>query len=337
MSRASRLIGLIVVLATAVAATGGIIAWREMGRVMQTPLSISSPQLFTIDPGTNMSQVARNIEAEGWITHHGLFVLRARLDGIASLIQAGTYEIAPEDTPALILSRFRAGDTKNFAVTFIEGSRFADMRRVLAAQPHLEHTIDSKSDLKILAELGVAKRSLEGMFFPSTYEYSVGSTDRSVLERAHERLCQILDEAWDSRAADLPYASAYEALIMASIIEKETGQAEERRSIGGVLVRRLKKGMKLQTDPTVIYGLGDAFDGNLKRVDLTRDTPYNTYTRAGLPPTPIAMPGEAAIAAATDPAAGKALYFVAKGDGTHQFSETLQQHNAAVRRYQLRK
>ena len=312
-------------------------AWREMQRVMNTPLTITAPVLFTIEPGAGMSRIARDLEAQGWIAHHGLFVLRARLDGVASLIQAGTYEIARGDTPALILARIRAGETKNFAVTFIEGSRFSDMRRVLAAQPHLEDTIDSKSDREIMHELGLAHRSPEGMFFPSTYEYAVGSSTLSVLRRAHTRLGQILDRAWKNRAADLPYASPYEALIMASIIEKETGRAEERPEIGGVLVRRLKKGMKLQTDPTVIYGLGPAFDGNLKRVDLSRDTPYNTYTRTGLPPTPIAMPGAAAIAAAIDPAAGKALYFVAKGDGTHQFSETLQQHNAAVQRYQLRK
>ena len=337
MNRVSRLFGLIVAVAIIAAAATGIMTWREMERVMQTPLTITAPELFTIEPGANMSRIARDLEAQGWIAYHGLFVLRARLDGVASSIQAGTYEIAPGDTAALILDRIRAGDTKNFAVTFIEGSRFSDMRRVLAAQPHLEDTIDSKSDGEIMHALGLSNRSPEGMFFPSTYEYAVGSSALSVLKRAHRRLGQILDRAWENRAADLPYSSPYEALIMASIIEKETGRAEERPAIGGVLVRRLKKGMKLQTDPTVIYGLGPAFDGNLKRIDLSFDTPYNTYTRAGLPPTPIAMPGAAAIVAATEPAAGKALYFVAKGDGTHQFSETLQQHNAAVRRYQLRK
>ena len=337
MSRVLRLFGSIVVIAMIAGILAGIFTWREMERVMNAPLNISAPNLFTIESGATLSSIARDMEAQGWIAHYGLFVARARIDGVASLIQAGTYEIGPGDTPALILARFRAGDTKNFAVTFIEGSRFTDMRRVLAAQTHLEHTIDLKSDGEVMVELGLDARFPEGLFFPSTYEYAVGSSDLSVLKRAYERLQQILDRAWDTRAASLPYALPYEALIMASIIEKETGQAEERPEIGGVLVRRLMKGMKLQTDPTVIYGLGDAFDGNLRRVDLTRDTPYNTYTRAGLPPTPIAMPSAAAISAATDPAPGKALYFVAKGDGTHQFSDTLQQHNAAVRRYQLRK
>ena len=236
-----------------------------------------------------------------------------------------------------MLEAFRTGDTKTFDVTFIEGSRFADMRRVLAAQPHLLHTIEDKSDEELMAELGVPEIPAEGMFFPSTYRYEAGSRDIELQARACTQLQEILNREWEERAEDLPYASPYDALIMASIIEEETGRAQERREIAGVFVRRLKRGMKLQTDPTVIYGLGKAFDGNLRRADLEGDTPYNTYTRSGLPPTPIALPGADAIAAALDPAPGKALYFVARGDGTHQFSKTLNEHNVAVHRYQLRR
>ena len=337
MNSVARVMSLVAVTVLVAFALGSWLAWHEMKRVMQSSVVMNGSVLFRIESGSNLSRIARDLEAHGWISHHRLFVLRAWLDGFASSIQAGTYEVSPGDTPQKMLEAFRTGDTKTFDVTFIEGSRFADMRRVLAAQPHLLHTIEDKSDAEIMAELGVTEIPAEGMFFPSTYRYEAGSRDIELLARARTQLQEILNREWEERAEDLPYTSPYDALIMASIIEEETGRPQERREVAGVFVRRLKRGMKLQTDPTVIYGLGKAFDGNLRRADLEGDTPYNTYTRSGLPPTPIALPGADAIAAALDPAPGKALYFVARGDGTHQFSKTLNEHNAAVRRYQPRR
>jgi UPF0755 protein len=313
----------------------GIMLARESDRVLHTPLALPAPVLFTIAPGMNLGQVARALEAEGWVRHHRLFELHAHLVGRARAIRAGTYEIHPGDTAAGLLARFAAGDTKVFAVTFIEGSTFRDFRRVLARQPYVRRTIQTLPDAEVMLMLGVPERSPEGSFFPSTYHYEAGTTDLALLERARLRMDAVVAAAWERRAPDLPYTDPYEAVIMASIIEKETGRAEERREIAGVFVRRLARGMKLQTDPTVIYGLGAEFDGNLRSADLVRDTPYNTYVRHGLPPTPIAMPGKDAIEAALDPAPGESLYFVAKGDGSHHFSASLREHTLAVRQYQL--
>lgn len=311
------------------------LAWAESERVLDAPIRVTEPVLYRLDRGASMARLARDFETHGWVAHATLFALRARLDGHARGLKAGTYAIAPGDTPRAVLERLVAGRTAQFDVTFIEGSTFAELRERLAAAPHLGQTLAGLDDAGVLAALGIERASAEGLFFPSTYRYEAGSDDRELLERAHRRLLAELDAAWQARDPELPYATPYEALIMASIVEKETGRADERRAIAGVFVRRLVLGMKLQTDPTVIYGLGDAFDGNLRRADLRRDTPFNTYTRHGLPPTPIAMPGAAAIRAALDPAPGQALYFVARGDGTHAFSETLAEHNAAVRKYQL--
>jgi len=311
--------------------------WQEMDQTMSAPLVSSSPALFTISPGESMSTIARNLGDGGWVSDHRWFELRARIDGVAGAMQAGTYEIVSGDTPAALLNRFQVGATKDFTVTFIEGSNFADMRRALKSQPHLIQTINSKSESELSGQLAIDKESLEGLFFPATYLYSVGSTDMDILKRAHSKLQRVLNKAWEKRVKGLPFETPYEALIMASIIEKETGQVQERSKIAGVLIRRLQKGMRLQTDPTVIYGMGSDFVGNLKRKDLVRDTPYNTYTRKGLPPTPIAMASAGAIDAANNPDEEKTIYFVAKGDGTHQFSKTLAEHKAAVKRFQIDK
>ena len=309
----------------------------EIARVFAAPLVLDAPRLVTIAPGTGLEDIARQLEAEGWISDARLLSLRARYDGTARKVKAGTYEARPGDTLDRLLARMIAGQTKVFHITFIEGCTFADMRRVLADAPHLRHTLRGLEPPPIMAALGITEvAALEGQFFPDTYAYAAGTRDLEILRRAHQRLRELLDDLWQDRAENLPYRSPYEVLIMASIIEKETGRAEERAAIAGVFTRRLVLGMKLQTDPTVIYGLGSAFDGDLRRADLARDTPYNTYTRSGLPPTPIAMPGGHALAAALAPAPGSALYFVAKGDGAHHFSDTLTEHNAAVRRYQLR-
>jgi UPF0755 protein len=283
------------------------------------------------------ASIGRRLEAQGWIEHYRLFVLQARLDDVANRIKAGTYEIIPGDSLRVFLDRIVAGQTKTFEVTFIEGERFSDMLRILVAAPQIVATLKGIEQSTVMARLGLENAHPEGLFFPATYRYEDATKDSQVLLRAYHRMQAVLTETWDKRAPDLPYSSPYEALIMASIVEKETARAEEREIIAGVFVRRLNLGMKLQTDPTIIYGLGAAFDGNLRRADLKQDGPYNTYTRRGLPPTPIAMPGRAAIEAALHPAAGTALYFVAKGDGRHYFSGSLREHQNAVRRYQLKR
>ncbi len=325
-----------VLLVAAFAAVAG--AWwlhAQTRQAMHAPLALDAPTLFRIAPGSNVRTIARRLEREGWVRDYRLFVLAARIDNLAHRIQAGTYELVPGSSLADFLDAIVAGRTKTFAIRFIEGSRFTDMRAELAAAPALAHHLAELDDDAVLARLGLEAPSPEGLFFPATYHYEDGDRDLDILARAARRMQAELDAAWRARRDGLPYGSPYEALIMASIIEKETGRADERARIGGVFVRRLQRGMKLQTDPTVIYGLGAGFDGNLRRADLRRDTPYNTYVRHGLPPTPIAMPGADAIAAALDPAPGSALYFVAKGDGAHHFSDSLREHNAAVRRYQL--
>ncbi|MEQ8495520.1 MAG: endolytic transglycosylase MltG, partial [Gammaproteobacteria bacterium] len=318
-------LAIVAVLGAAVLAGG---AWlrEETRRVMRAPIALEAPVLLRIAPGTSVTSLARRLEQRGWLPDYRLFVLSARLDDLAHRIQAGTYEILPGDSLADFLAAIVAGRTKIFAVRFIEGSRFRDMRAVLAAAPRLRHELDGLPDAEVLARLDIDAASPEGLFFPATYHFEDATRDLDILARAARRMQEELSRAWQQRREGLPYATPYEALIMASIIEKETGRADERARIGGVFVRRLERGMKLQTDPTVIYGLGDAFDGNLRRADLRRDTPYNTYLHRGLPPTPIAMPGAAALAAALDPAPGSALYFVAKGDGAHHFSDSLGEH-----------
>ena len=310
---------------------------RELPRVMQRPIDTTHAQLFRISPGASTAAVARQFEQNGWIPDYRFLILQARLDQVANRIKAGVYEVSPGDSPVTVLERIVAGATKALEVTFIEGSTFSDIVDRLENAPHIVTTLKRTDEGAVMAQLGLEEAHPEGLFFPATYRYEIDTTDRQVLQRAYQRMRDVVAGAWKKRDEALPYTSAYEALIMASIIEKETGQAAERQEIAGVFVRRLQIGMRLQTDPTVIYGLGRQFDGNLRRADLRRDGPYNTYTRGGLPPTPIAMPGQAAIEAALHPAAGKALYFVAKGDGTHYFSRSLREHNNAVKRFQLRR
>lgn len=337
MKTTMRLLIFAAVLGIGLSATLTVVVSRELATAMTKPLPASGPALLRVAPGSTVQQIARQIEGEGWVVDYRLFVLRTRLDGVAHRLQAGTYAMLPGDTLTDLLARLISGRTKVFEITFIEGSRFADLRRVLAAQPYVRQTLAGRSDDDVVGELALDATSPEGLFFPATYHYEDGTLDIDILARAARRLAEVLAEAWRGRAADLPYDTPYAALIMASIIEKETRLADERREVAGVFVRRLKLGMKLQTDPTVIYGMGADFDGDLRRADLQRDHPYNTYVHTGLPPTPIAMPGRDAIVAALNPAAGTALYFVARGDGGHQFSTTLSEHNAAVRRYQLQR
>jgi UPF0755 protein len=252
-------------------------------------------------------------------------------------IKAGSYEIAEPVTPIDLLDKLTRGDVTQAEVRLIEGWTFAQFRAALDASPDLRHDSAGLEDTQILARLEAREPHAEGLFFPDTYLFVKGSSDLAVLRRAYRAMQRRLKEEWEARSPNVPYQSPYEALIMASIIEKETGKAAERDLIGGVLVNRLRIGMRLQVDPTIIYGLGSAFDGNLKKNHLIEDGPYNTYTRAGLPPTPIAMPGLASLRSAMRPGKTEALYYVSKGDGSSQFSRTLDEHNRAVSRYQLRR
>jgi UPF0755 protein len=303
---------------------------------MARPNAIGEPLLFTVKAGSDLAQVARDLERADLVSHHAYFEWRARWTGVSTALQAGTYEVLPRDSAAEVLAKLVHGRTKTFTITFIEGTRFSDLRRLLDADAHVTHQYAQRSDDEIMGALGMPGQAAEGQFFPSTYHFKANTSDLALLKRAYVRMQKQLASTWPRRAAQLPYNSPYEVLIMASIVEKETARADERPAIAGVFVRRLARGMKLQTDPTVIYGMGKTYSGNLRRADLERDTPYNTYTRGGLPPTPIAMPGAAALEAAVMPAPGNALYFVARGDGSHQFSSSLSEHDAAVRKFQLR-
>jgi len=324
------------VLITAACGGAAYWIWHDMQSVLDRRIFLhESSELFEIERGASLAQVASRMQDLGWL-HNNLYLrLEARRLHIGSDLKAGLYEIVDGTTPRRLLLKFVEGKVKVFQLTFIEGSTFAGLRQTLAQNPHLGQTMAGQDDAWVMAQVGVTGDHPEGRFFPSTYNFSYQDSDIEILHRAYTQMTELLDFHWRSRAPDLPYDSPDDALIMASIIEKETGRGDERAQIAGVFVRRLKLGMKLQTDPSVIYGIGKSFDGNLRKVDLRTDTAYNTYTRHGLPPTPIAMPGEASIRAALHPEAGKSLYFVGKGDGSHHFSQTLRQHNAAVRRYQL--
>jgi UPF0755 protein len=286
-----------------------------------------------IEPGTRAAQVAESVVASGADVHVELLQLWFRLSGQARQIKAGSYEITPGTTPRSLLSMVVRGDQSLKSITLVEGWTFKQVRAALQKAELLAPDSVGLEPEIIMQKLGKSGIHPEGRFFPDTYSYAKGSSDLAVLKRAAKAMDKRLDAAWALRHPDTPLKSPQEALILASIVEKETGKPTDRAQIAGVFTNRLRINMRLQTDPTVIYGLGDAFDGNLRKRDLLSDTPYNTYTRGGLPPTPIAMPGKAALLAAVQPAPTKALYFVARGDGTSQFSATLDDHNNAVNKY----
>ncbi len=301
----------------------------------QQPLHIEPlPKTINVTPGMHLRSLSRMLEREGIIGNAQVFWLLGRVMGKAGTLKVGVYTLDQPLTPLELFARIERGDVSQALVQFIEGKNWREVRAVLAAQSLLKHDSADMSDAEIMQALGADEAHPEGLLFPDTYFYAPHTSDIKVLRRAYQMQHDKLMAAWADRAAGLPYRSPYEALIMASIVEKETGAASERPRIAGVFLNRLRLGMRLQTDPTVIYGLGERFDGNLRKADLLRDTPYNTYTRAGLPPTPIAMPSEAAIQAALNPANTEALYFVARGDGTHVFSSNLKAHNRAVNRFQ---
>ena len=307
-----------------------------LNRYLDTSLPLDSPTVVDIPPGASLTSQARKMAERGILTFPRVLTAYARLSG-QTAIKAGEYQLEQGDTPRDLLTMWVEGDVIQYSVTFPEGLRFSEWLVLLGRVEKLDHLLTGKTGQAVLAELGLELEHPEGWFFPDTYSYRAGDTDRDILLRAHDRMEQVLAEEWQNRADGLPYASAYEALIMASIIEKETGVPEERGEIAGVFVRRLQKGMRLQTDPTVIYGLGDAYRGNIRRRHLLEHSDYNTYRIDGLPPTPIAMPGREAIHAALHPEEGDSLFFVAKGDGSHYFSTTLEEHRKAVQEFQLKR
>lgn len=314
-----------------------LLAIAGLGWFAFSPVSLRSDHAdFSVKPGSSLTSATRQIVEAGVELNAWQFNLLGRLLGKAGSIKAGSYEVGRGITPLALLDKLTAGEVTQAEIIFIEGWTFRQMRTALDVDSDVSHDSAALSDADIMARLGAAGRSPEGLFFPDTYLFGKGTSDLAILKRAFKAMDRQLQAAWEQRAPDLPYRDPYEALIMASVIEKETGQASDRTLIGGVFVNRLRIGMMLQTDPSVIYGLGEKFDGNLRKKDLLADTPHNTYTRGGLPPTPIAMPGQASLAAALNPAKTAALYFVARGDGSSEFSRTLAEHEHAVAKYQRR-
>jgi len=333
-----RLIAFVLVLASlALLALGGVVGWG--GQWLKTPLStIAAPTTFEVPRGANLRSVAKRLQQRAILDRPQLWWVWARLTQRGAVLKAGEYEIKPGITPQELFKVLSSGTVLLHSVTFIEGSTFADMRKQLRAHPAVRQEYAQRSAADIMQALGEPGVHPEGQFFPDTYRFARNTSDFELLTIAHKRLAAELDAAWRARAADLPLSSAYEVLILASIVEKETALDRERPLVSGVFVERLERGMRLQTDPAVIYGIGASYDGDIRNTDLRRDTPYNTYTRAGLPPTPIALPGAASLRAAAQPTTTGAIFFVATGesDGSHFFSSTLAEHEAAVQRY-LRK
>jgi UPF0755 protein len=300
------------------------------------PLSMPAERVeVRIAAGSSARSIARQLQQAGVGIDAEAFIAAARATGATQSLRAGRYEVARGMNLLAVVDKLRRGEVLRERITIVEGSTFAEMRAALNSHPELRKDTATMSEADVLRTIGADETHPEGLFAPETYVFDTGSSDLEILRQAYRTQRSILQKAWESRAQGLPYRTAYEALVMASIVEKETGVASERGRIAGVFVNRLQKGMLLQTDPTVIYGLGAKFDGNLRKRDLSTDTPYNTYVRAGLPPTPIALPGRASIDAALNPEATKALYFVARRDGTSEFSESLTDHNRAVGKYQL--
>lgn len=289
---------------------------------------------FSLKPGSSLKSAAHQMQQAGVLTDEWMFVWLARSLGKSTQIKPGNYQLEHAATPLELLEMVSKGRVTQSEITIIEGWTFRQFRSVLNATPTLRHDSLALSDAEILQRIEAEEKHPEGLFFPDTYNFPTGSSDILILKRAYQTMEKRLNQSWLGRDKDLPLSTPYQALILASIVEKETGQARDRTMIAAVFINRLRKGMRLQTDPTVIYGIGEKFDGNIRKRDLLKDTEYNTYTRDGLTPTPIALPGWESIKAVMHPADSRALYFVARGDGTSQFSNTLTEHNNAVNRYQ---
>jgi UPF0755 protein len=313
--------------------------WTDYQRYLKQPIALSnSGQRLTVERGWSAKRIADELEQKGVIEKRYWFDLYARLSEKAGSIKQGEFNLTGPMTVPQLFDTLVKGQTVQYSLSLIEGSNWKQAIQRVAQSDDLVQTLDEQtrqSSEKLMETLGFKGLHPEGQFFSDTYAFPKGTSDVEYLRRAHAMLNTVLQEEWANRSENLPLKTPYEALILASIVEKETAVASERPLIAGVFLSRIIKRMRLQTDPTVIYGMGDRYDGNIRRSDLTTDTPYNTYTRGGLPPTPISMVGREAIHAVLHPEATKSLYFVARGDGTHKFSETLEQHNAAVRKYQL--
>jgi UPF0755 protein len=329
-----RLFGILVIVISLV------VAWLLMDfkAFRQNPLAIPEDGVtLLVTPGSTLKSTAAQLAERQLLDRPIYLVLLARYLDLDSRIKAGEFQLTPGMTPEEVLRQLSEGKVIQHSLTLIEGETFKEMMQRVSQDPVLVHTLDAIDAETVMQAIGKPDVHPEGRFMPETYHFPRGTGERELLRRAYQDMEVFLRAAWQERDEGLPLKSPYEALILASIVEKETGVAEERPRIAGVFVRRLNKGMKLQTDPTVIYGMGDKFDGDIRFRDLREDTPYNTYTRFGLPPTPIAMPGEDAILATLHPASGTELYFVAIGDGSHHFSSTLKEHNRAVDRYQRKR
>ncbi|HJP97063.1 MAG TPA: endolytic transglycosylase MltG [Rhodanobacteraceae bacterium] len=327
---------LVIVLAIAAGLAWGGFQYVHFTR---TPLNVrGAGQTLEVGKGEGFHDIVRQLHEQQLTSASPLLwrVLATRL-GVANRLHAGEYELAPGMTPTVLLENMAAGHVVHRRVTLVDGWTFAQVRQALGNAPKLKHELDGLDDAAVMARLGPGGTSPEGEFMPDTYDYVFGMSDLDILKRAHDAMRNYLAHQWAGRDTSVPLQDPYQALILASLVEKETAVASERPEIAGVFERRLRIGMKLETDPSVIFGMGKAYTGKIHKTDLEANTPYNTYTRAGLPPTPIALPSRAAIHAVLHPAAGDALYFVARGDGTHQFSATLAEHNAAVRKYVLGK
>jgi UPF0755 protein len=324
---------LLIVLAGVAAA----IYWHRATAAMVAAGPHTQALELNVRPGATVRSVLAELDTRGALDDRRAIEIFLRIDG-SPRIRSGRYEIPPRASAADILQQLEEGRVVLETLTIVEGWTFADMRRAIEAHPHVKVTLRGKEIAEVMTAIGHPGEHPEGRFFPDTYRFAAGTTDREILELAYRKMAEALESAWSRRAAALPIGNSYQALILASIVEKETGLASERPRIAGVFTTRLRKGMRLQTDPTVIYGLGLSYDGNIRERDLRADTPYNTYTRGGLPPTPIALPSREALEAVARPLETGDIFFVATGlgDGSHVFSTTLEQHNAAVARYLAR-
>ena len=326
-------LGLLALIFAFVASAG--YAWY---RYKNTPLSLPQKPLdFKLNRGSGAKQLAGILNQKGVEVSGTLLWIMSRFRGDGNQLKAGTYRLTEALTMEQLLDKVVKGDVFQAEIRFIEGWTFAQMRREINKNPELRHETTDLSEAELLRRIGATERSVEGLFFPSTYLFSPGSSDIDLFKQAYALMNKTLSVAWEKRAAELPYKTPYDLLTMASIVEKETGRESDRDKVAAVFINRLKIGMMLQSDPTTIYGMGDAYKGNIRRKDLQTDTPYNTYTRGGLTPTPISLPGKASIMAAINPAPINALYFVARGDGTSEFTSNLGDHNRAVSKYQLGK
>lgn len=325
---------LFLILLIAIGAVGvGFWGYQQATQFTEQPVLLKDAQLIEVKPGTSYRKLVRQFEQKQWISETKWARFTHRLFPELTEIKAGTYWVEPNQSLATVLTQLKTGKEYQFSITFVEGSRFSEWQQQLEQAPYLALELSNLSEKEIAEKLGIDRPKLEGLFLAETYHYTAGMSDFDILGRSHNALVSVLDTEWKAKSENLPLKSSYEALILASIIEKETAIDSERERVSSVFVNRLKRGMRLQTDPTVIYGMGDKYDGNIRKKDLRTPTAYNTYTINGLPPTPIAMAGPASIKAALHPETSRYLYFVADGTGGHKFTKSLVEHNKAVRAY----